>query len=206
MRGKSRGFVLAETLRKRVSITHSELSVFKTHFLQKLKNDSLSPDVKEYLDGIRRRIAKIEQRWSEPNQGLIVLLLMAVELDDDAFDSVLEHSRSWLSAVDFGQTGRLGVDTVFVAIKLLLAMPPEQILKDEIRKELRRKALQMGTQQLSRSELQGSAWKKAIMTARQRVQRGKKLARAMFPYLVRGFAEEFTQNTPRESVHWVKVG
>lgn len=71
---KSRGFVLADTLRRGVCLTPSEVRVFETQFLQKQQDGSLPLGVTEYMGGIYRRLMKIEQGSSKLQPGHVILL------------------------------------------------------------------------------------------------------------------------------------
>lgn len=203
LRPELRIISLADALRE-ITLTASEVDIFKRTYVDRLLRN---PDfgvthMERFTLPIYHRIKRLEARHNPLKEGDAHLLLAAIDLDDHGFDWLVDEIDWRVSTVLFGAEGDpTVVNTLCAATKLLLGIPEQQVLQEEIDKE---KNL---AQETKRKKLYSEEQpQKAVMAAQNRVQWAKGLALLQYPYLIRGFAKELTnQAPPKPSSEWVRV-
>ncbi len=217
---------ISDALRRGILLTPLEAQVFESEYIRKVQEHPfVAARCGEYLLKVYERIRKIEQNCNVWRQGHVVLLRMALDLDENSLDKILQSSHLWLSAVNFGQAGAPFVNRYFIAIKLLIGVPERVVVAEEVRHHLDVTRLWhcrvCGYEWESRGQaicprceskdaknlpIGAKEIKQAEVAAHKRVQRARDLAKILCLYFIRGFAKEVTEKAvPADASYWVRV-
>lgn len=217
---------ISDDLKRGIALTPLEVAVFENEYIRKVQEYPFALRCGEYLRTVFDRMRKIEQNCGVRRPGHIVLLRIALDLDESSFYKILASSYLWLDTVNFRQAGAPVIDRFFIAMKLLIGVPDTVVIEEEVRRGLTltklwhcrvcgyewkskgkglcpmcgindAKNLPMGEEQRSQIE----------MAAKKRVQRAKKeLVPVLFAYLIRGFVMELMGRAlPANPSYWVRV-
>lgn len=216
---------ISDALIKGIVLTPSEVDLFEREYFRKLQDTRFLLRCGEYLQKTHECIRKIEQGGSKLRQGHLVLLRIALDLDENSLDKVLQGSHLWLYAVNFGQAGAPFVNRFFIATKLLIGVPERVVIEEEVGRHLAVTHLwrcrACGYEWESRGEaicprceskdaenlpIGAKEKRQAEVAARKRVQRARGLAKILCLYLIRGFVKGFTEKAvPADASCWVRV-
>ncbi len=145
-----------------------------------LANGALAEKLRRNAEALYHRIKALERHHNPLTTSDVVLISTAAQMNNDQFNKVLR-------APSYNEEPDRNADIVSAATKLLLDVGEQQVLLDEVEKDIR----------------MGSTKEAATSTARGRMELAKRLAASWLPIFIRAFAQRLV-NESKLSTGWVR--